>query len=68
MTRRWLALLLPLPFLAAGCGYNTIQTLDEQANSARSTTWSRPCPAVFSVGPQTAGAPMNPGELERAEW
>jgi len=37
MTRRWLALLLPLPFLAAGCGYNTIQTLDEQANSARST-------------------------------
>ena len=37
MTRRWLALLLPLPLLAAGCGYNTIQTLDEQANSARST-------------------------------
>src|SRR5690348_8228697 len=37
MTRRWLALLLPLPLLAAGCGYNTIQTLDEQANAARST-------------------------------
>ena len=33
MTRRWLALLLPLAL--AGCGYNTIQTLDEQANAAQ---------------------------------
>ena len=35
MLRRWLALLLPL--VVAGCGYNQIQTLDEQANAARST-------------------------------
>jgi LemA protein len=35
MKRRWLVLLLP--FVAAGCGYNTIQTLDEQATAARST-------------------------------
>src|SRR5919205_1270113 len=34
MRSRSLALLLPLA--VAGCGYNTIQTLDEQANSARS--------------------------------
>jgi LemA protein len=34
MRRRLLALLLPL--VVAGCGYNTIQTLDEQTNSARS--------------------------------
>jgi LemA protein len=33
MKRRWLALLLPLTL--AGCGYNTIQSLDEQANSAQ---------------------------------
>ena len=33
MTRRWLALLLPLAL--SGCGYNTIQTLDEQANAAQ---------------------------------
>ncbi|HET9796391.1 MAG TPA: LemA family protein [Gemmatimonadaceae bacterium] len=33
MTRRWLALLLPL--MAGGCGYNTIQQLDEQANAAQ---------------------------------
>ena len=33
MTRRWLALLLPLAL--GGCGYNTIQTLDEQANAAQ---------------------------------
>ena len=33
MTRRWLALLLPLALTA--CGYNTIQTLDEQANAAQ---------------------------------
>jgi len=31
---QWLALALPLAF--AGCGYNTIQTMDEQTNSARS--------------------------------
>jgi LemA protein len=31
MTRRWLALLLPL--VLTGCGYNKIQTLDEQANA-----------------------------------
>jgi len=31
---KWLALVLPLAL--AGCGYNTIQTLDEQSNSARS--------------------------------
>ena len=31
--KRWLALLL-LPLLAS-CGYNTIQRLDEQANSAQ---------------------------------
>jgi LemA protein len=30
----WLTLALPLAM--AGCGYNTIQTLDEQTNSARS--------------------------------
>jgi len=35
MTRRWLALLLPLPLSA--CGYNTIQSLDQQANSAQSS-------------------------------
>jgi LemA protein len=33
MTRRWLALLLPL--IVGGCGYNTIQQLDEQANAAQ---------------------------------
>lgn len=33
MTCRWLALLLPLAL--AGCGYNKIQTLDEQANAAQ---------------------------------
>jgi LemA protein len=33
MKRRWLALLLPLALGA--CGYNTIQQLDEQANSAK---------------------------------
>src|SRR4051812_10885803 len=33
MKRRWLALLLPLTL--TGCGYNTIQTLDEQANAAQ---------------------------------
>jgi len=33
MTRRWLALLLPLTLSA--CGYNTIQSLDQQANAAQ---------------------------------
>jgi LemA protein len=33
MTRRWLALLLPLTL--GGCGYNRIQQLDEQANAAQ---------------------------------
>ena len=33
-SRNWLVLALPLALV--GCGYNTIQTLDEQANSARS--------------------------------
>ena len=33
MTRRWLALLLPLALTA--CGYNTIQSLDQQANAAQ---------------------------------
>jgi len=33
MTRRWLALLLPLALSA--CGYNTIQSLDQQANAAQ---------------------------------
>ena len=33
MKRRWLALLLPLAL--TGCGYNKIQTLDEQANAAQ---------------------------------
>lgn len=33
MTRRWLSLLLPLALTA--CGYNTIQTYDEQANAAQ---------------------------------
>ncbi|MDB4885984.1 MAG: hypothetical protein JWN79_1422 [Gemmatimonadetes bacterium] len=33
MKRRWLALLLPLAL--TGCGYNTIQTLDEQASAAQ---------------------------------
>jgi len=33
-SRNWLALALPL--VLVGCGYNRIQTLDEQANSARS--------------------------------
>jgi LemA protein len=33
MKRQWLALLLPLALSA--CGYNTIQTLDEQANAAQ---------------------------------
>jgi LemA protein len=32
--RKWVALALPLAM--AGCGYNSIQTLDEQANAARS--------------------------------
>jgi LemA protein len=32
MTRRWLAVLLPLTLTA--CGYNTIQSLDEQASAA----------------------------------
>lgn len=31
---KWLALALPLALV--GCGYNSIQTMDEQANSARS--------------------------------
>ena len=34
MRRRWLAMVLPL--VTAGCGYNTIQTYDEQANQAKS--------------------------------
>lgn len=34
MRQRWLIILLPL--LAGGCGYNTIQTLDEQSDAARS--------------------------------
>ena len=34
MARRWLALILPM--LAVGCGYNTIQSLDEQAQAAQS--------------------------------
>lgn len=33
MKRRMLAVLVPM--LAIGCGYNTIQTLDEQASSAK---------------------------------
>lgn len=33
MKRRWLALMLPLALTA--CGYNTIQSLDERANSAQ---------------------------------
>lgn len=33
-TRTWLVLALPLALV--GCGYNSIQTLDEQTNSARS--------------------------------
>ena len=33
MTRRWLALILPL--VLTGCGYNKIQSLDEQANAAQ---------------------------------
>ncbi|MGH7665213.1 MAG: LemA family protein [Gemmatimonadaceae bacterium] len=33
MKTRWLAVLVP--FIAAGCGYNTIQTLDEQAQAAK---------------------------------
>jgi LemA protein len=33
-SRNWLVLALPLALF--GCGYNRIQTLDEQANSARS--------------------------------
>jgi len=33
MTRRWLALVLPLALGA--CGYNRIQSLDEQANAAQ---------------------------------
>ena len=33
-SRTWLVLALPLALV--GCGYNTIQTLDEQTNSARS--------------------------------
>jgi LemA protein len=33
MKRRWLAVLLPIAL--TGCGYNTIQRLDEQANSAQ---------------------------------
>jgi len=33
MTRRWLVLLLPLALSA--CGYNSIQTLDEQASAAQ---------------------------------
>lgn len=33
MKRRWLALMLPLALTA--CGYNTIQSLDETANSAQ---------------------------------
>ncbi|MGH7718995.1 MAG: LemA family protein [Gemmatimonadaceae bacterium] len=31
------SMILVLPVLVAGCGYNTIQTYDEQANAARST-------------------------------
>lgn len=34
MKRRWLV--LPLAVLATGCGYNTIQKLDEQASAAQS--------------------------------
>jgi LemA protein len=33
MSRRWLAFLLPV--VLTGCGYNKIQTLDEQANAAQ---------------------------------
>lgn len=33
MPRRWITLLAPI--LATGCGYNTIQTYDEQAASAK---------------------------------
>lgn len=33
-SRTWLVLALPLALV--GCGYNTIQTMDEQTNSARS--------------------------------
>ncbi|HEX2250276.1 MAG TPA: LemA family protein [Gemmatimonadales bacterium] len=33
MQRRWLALILPM--LVVGCGYNRIQTLDEQASAAQ---------------------------------
>ncbi|MFI5257973.1 MAG: LemA family protein [Gemmatimonadales bacterium] len=33
MKRRWLAFVLPLAL--SGCGYNTIQTLDEQASAAQ---------------------------------
>ncbi len=36
MNRRWLsAVLLPLSLLLAGCGYNRIQSLDEQASAAQ---------------------------------
>lgn len=36
MNRRWLsAVLLPLALLLAGCGYNRIQSLDEQASAAQ---------------------------------
>jgi LemA protein len=31
------SIILALPLILAGCGYNTIQTYDEQANAARST-------------------------------
>lgn len=33
-SRKWLVLALPL--VLAGCGYNRIQSLDETANAARS--------------------------------
>src|SRR5512143_3182990 len=36
MNRRWLAaVLLPLSLSLAGCGYNRIQSLDEQASAAQ---------------------------------
>jgi LemA protein len=35
MTRARASFLLPALLLAAGCGYNTIQTLDERVNQAR---------------------------------
>lgn len=36
MRARTVAVTLPLALLLASCGYNRIQTMDEQANAARS--------------------------------